>query len=393
MIALTDLPSTATTAIDGDARHEVDIGYERSPIDVLPALIFAAVAITLALITRWATDAVVDLEGDLIGALDVVSPPVQRIISGALQVFVGLLTLFFIVFPIVTRRYRLLGYVVTVHVLAAGLVLLFVWWLDRARPTLLETEILRRGGFGHDYPTSWAIGGLVGTFGVLSPFVTTRYRRAGAISLGVIVVGRLIISEHLPAEIFVAIALGATASAIVLFAYGRPGHHPTPTGHRRRAPGERRPAGAPDTGRRRRPGVGPVRRRRRRRHADLRQGARSPPALGRPAVPHVPGHPPEERRRRATVLVAPSAGRARGARGPVRPRRRGAGAPAPGGRRGRHRLDAPGLRPDRRTSRRPPRTGHGRRRPARSHLGPGGGPAPPPDRPPRPPARQPPRRR
>ncbi|MET0461186.1 MAG: flippase-like domain-containing protein [Ilumatobacteraceae bacterium] len=227
MTALADHPSTATTAIDGDARHEVDIGYERSPIDVLRAIIFALTAIVLALITRWATDVVVDLEGDLIGALDFVSPPLQRIVSGALQVFVAMLIVFFVVFPIATRRYRLLGYVLTVNALAAGLVVLFVWWLDRARPTLLDAEVLRRGGFGHDFPTSWAIGGLVGTFGILSPFVTRRYRRAGAISLGVIVVGRLLISEHLPAEIFVAIALGATGSAVVLFAYGRPSHRPT----------------------------------------------------------------------------------------------------------------------------------------------------------------------
>ena len=208
--------------------NERIVGYERSPVDLLRTIVLAVTAIVLAGFARWARDVVIDLEGDLVRLFDFLTPPAERIVSGLLQIGVAFVVVAYLVVPIVTRRYRLFGYLVVANIVAAGLALVVSWWVDRQRPAALTEQIADRGGVGYDFPTVWAMAGLVASFVVLGPFVSRRYRRAGAVTLGVIVLVRLVVSVHLPADVFGAIALGAAAGAGVLFAFGRPDLRPVP---------------------------------------------------------------------------------------------------------------------------------------------------------------------
>ena len=62
---------------------------------------------------------------------------------------------------------------------------------------------------------------------MLAPFVSVRWRRAGMASIAVLVLLRFLASAQLPADLIVALPLGAAVGAGVLLAFGRPDHRPT----------------------------------------------------------------------------------------------------------------------------------------------------------------------
>ena len=62
---------------------------------------------------------------------------------------------------------------------------------------------------------------------VLGPFVSARWRRAGAIALAILVLVRFIVGYYLPGNVVVSIPLGAAVGAGVLLAFGRPDRRPT----------------------------------------------------------------------------------------------------------------------------------------------------------------------
>ena len=72
-----------------------------------------------------------------------------------------------------------------------------------------------------------SIAALAASFVILAPFVGSRWRRAGALLLAALVVLRIVLSVELPAEIFLALAIGAASGAATLLAFGRPDQHPS----------------------------------------------------------------------------------------------------------------------------------------------------------------------
>jgi undecaprenyl-diphosphatase len=100
--------------------------------------------------------------------------------------------------------------------------------LDREDPTLLVNEIAERAGLS-DVHTSGEIGfaQFAAAFVVLGPFVSKRWRRAGAISLTVLVLLRFLVGYYLPGNVIVSIPLGAAVGAAVLLVFGRPDRRPT----------------------------------------------------------------------------------------------------------------------------------------------------------------------
>ena len=57
--------------------------------------------------------------------------------------------------------------------------------------------------------------------------MSTRWRRAGAIALAVLVLLRFIVGYYLPGNVVVSIPVGAAIGAAVLLAFGRPDRRPT----------------------------------------------------------------------------------------------------------------------------------------------------------------------
>lgn len=203
------------------------VGYRRTPRDLLRVVVYGVVALVLLALTRWASDAVLGLEDDLIRLITFLNPTTERILAGFLQVLVAVTTIVIWLTPLITKRYRLFGYIVVANIATFALAGAGVWWLDRSSPDLVNEIADRAGIDSRGFPDVWALGQLAAAFVVLSPFVTRRWRQAGVATYTLIVVLRLVTSVHLPAELFFAIAVGAMVGALVLFMFGRPDERPT----------------------------------------------------------------------------------------------------------------------------------------------------------------------
>ena len=202
--------------------------YVRSPLDVLRLVVFVTVTLTLLALAIWVDDSITGLEGDIIELFGFVTPAVVPVLHGAVELLVVVATLIVYVVPLVTKRYRLFGYIVTASWLAGVLMAGAHWLVDREVSALAANELAARAGITDDV-SSRVIGlaQLSALFITVGPFVTRRWRRAGAVTIGVIVLLRLLVSAQLPSDALLALPLGATCGTAVLLAFGRPDRHPT----------------------------------------------------------------------------------------------------------------------------------------------------------------------
>lgn len=212
----------------GDQFQEVVTAYVRSPSDVLRTLVFTCATLLLVVLGMWSRDAVLSLEIDLVQRLSSMTPTVGRILAGVLTLLVLTSVTAACVTPFVIRRYRLLGYLLVSGILAALLLQGVEWLLDPGNPDALMGEVAERGGV--DSPLT--VDGIAVTaawFVVLAPFVSRRWRRAGAVVITLITLLRLLVPITLPAVLAVALILGAGVGSGTLLMFGRPSGRPTAT--------------------------------------------------------------------------------------------------------------------------------------------------------------------
>lgn len=208
--------------------EESTLGYFRSPRDVLRLVVFAFVALVLLAITKWVEDSILGFEEDLLELASFLTPSIERVLFGALAVISGVVGLLVFAAPFATRRYRLFGYVFVSNTVVWALVALVEWWLARGDQTIVTNRIALRAGLSpSDTAASLSVAQLAASFVVLGPFVGRRWRRAGLVTLCVITVLHVVVAVHLPANVFVALPLGAAVGAAALFAFGRPDRRPT----------------------------------------------------------------------------------------------------------------------------------------------------------------------
>ena len=100
--------------------------------------------------------------------------------------------------------------------------------VDRSTPKAIVAQLTARDG-STVATTSGALVIAVWTasFIVLGPFVVSRWRRAGKIGITVLVVIRLVVSYNLPGTLNMALPIGATIGAAVLYAFARPDRRPS----------------------------------------------------------------------------------------------------------------------------------------------------------------------
>jgi len=233
------MTTTDTSALDevtpdtdrrGRGREEESThGYLRSPRDLLRMVVYLATGVLILVLTKWGQDGVLGLEEDLIQMVSFLTPSIERILAGALaliSIVVGVLTL---ALPFATRRYRLFGYMFAANFVASILIAATEWWLQHGGSPVLINELAQRAGLGTPQTaSSLSVAQLAADFVVLGPFVGRRWRQAGALTLLVVVVLRIIVAVQLPAHVFVALPFGAAIGAGVLLAFGRPDRRPTP---------------------------------------------------------------------------------------------------------------------------------------------------------------------
>jgi len=211
------------------AREESTRRYTRSPVDVLRLVVFGVLALTLIAITIWVEDAIVGVEEDLIALFGFLSSSGERVLHGALEIFVILIAVVVYLLPIINRRLRLFGYLLASSALAFVVMHGAQWLIDRETTITAVNELARRSGLTDTGSAAGSVGVAQTTafFIALAPFVTRRWRRAGAVTIALLVFLRLLVSVRLPAELFVALPVGAFCGTAVLLAFGRPDRRPT----------------------------------------------------------------------------------------------------------------------------------------------------------------------
>lgn len=214
----------------GDGSREVTIRrYVRSPQDVLRLAVFGMISLSLTAFTIWLEDSVTGLEEDIVNLFGFLSPAIERVLNGSVEIVAAMVGIAVFLVPLITRRYRLFGYIIASNMLAFSLMSGVRWLVDRETSSGVINELAERAGITADGTTSGSVGvaQLAATFIVLAPFVTRSWRRAGAVTITVILLVRLLVAPRLPAEVFLSLPVGAFCGALVLLAFGRPDRRPT----------------------------------------------------------------------------------------------------------------------------------------------------------------------
>jgi glycosyltransferase 2 family protein len=204
--------------------------YVRSPEDVLRLVVFSVVTLAVVGLTLWVEESILGFEADLLELLDVVSPAVIRVVNGATELVWAVLVIAAYLVALSTRRYRLLGYMVTASLATFAVMSGIDRLLDREGSNAVDNALLAAADA--DIGDSIANGvvrlaQLTAMFIVIRPFVSRRWRNAGIVTITVMLLFDLLVSVRLPVDLFVAIPVGAVVGTGVLLAFGRPDRRPT----------------------------------------------------------------------------------------------------------------------------------------------------------------------
>jgi undecaprenyl-diphosphatase len=214
--------------VGSGATEEVIRRYVRSPEDVLRLVVFATLALTLLALAAWVEDSIIGLERDLIELFGFVTPAIERVLHGTVEVIIVVATLLVWLVPLVTKRYRLFGYIVSASLLASVLMSAAHWFVDREVSSVAVNELAARAGITTDVGSGIVgLAQLAAIFIAVGPFVSRPWRRAGAVTMAVVVLLRLLVSSELPSDVVLALPLGAACGTAVLLAFGRPDRMPT----------------------------------------------------------------------------------------------------------------------------------------------------------------------
>ena len=150
-------------------------------------------------------------------------------LDGIAQLLWVVATLGVLVFPFALRRYRLLGYLIVANIVTSALVQAAIEFVDQEQPKRIANELAERAGVHVGSTiTATGIATLTASFLLLGPFVGSRWRRAGALLLAAFVAMRILLSVELPAEVFLALAIGAAVGVATLARVRSP--RPAPVG-------------------------------------------------------------------------------------------------------------------------------------------------------------------
>jgi len=210
------------------SRAEHTVRYTRSPQDVLRLIVFAVVGLTLVGLSIGLEDAVVGVEQDIVELFGFLSSTVERVLLGGLAIINVFVIVVVYLIPLRTKRYRLFGYIVATSFLALLVMAGAQWLVNReASPTVINELAARAGIKGDGTTESVGLAQTAAMFVVVAPFVSRRWRRAGMFTITTLFVLQILVSPRFPADVFVALPLGAMCASAVLFAFGRPDRRPT----------------------------------------------------------------------------------------------------------------------------------------------------------------------
>jgi uncharacterized protein (TIRG00374 family) len=224
---MTTAPASDRAGDDGELfdRGAEVVDYERSPLDVLRVLGFASATVVAALLTRWLPDGMDGFEENLTSLLEVPWDWVRVVADVVLVAVVLVAGLAVLVVPLVTRRFRLFGYVVAANVVATVVGGALVGWLGLGGD--VSSSASSADGLARTVSAD-VVGGiqLVAAFVTISPFVSRTWRRAGVWTVAAVIVLRLVVASGESTHVALTLLSGATFGSVVLLAFGRPSTRP-----------------------------------------------------------------------------------------------------------------------------------------------------------------------
>ena len=146
---VTELMQDASEGSDvtGTGQHEeVTRRYDRSPQDVLRVIVFAAISATLLGLTIGLEDAVIVVEADIVELFGFVSPSIERVLHGGIEIVALLIGIGIYLTPLITRRYRLFGYIMLASLTSMLLMSGAQWVVDREASVVVVNELANRAG-------------------------------------------------------------------------------------------------------------------------------------------------------------------------------------------------------------------------------------------------------
>jgi undecaprenyl-diphosphatase len=226
--AVTEVAPPRRDVTGAGASEEETRRYVRSPEDVLRLLVLVSVALVLAALTVWGEKSISGIEEDLVDIFDRVDSGAIRIAHGVAEVVSVLIGVTVYGLAIWMRRLRLVGYLalaaVTTFAVMSGIDAL----IDRTADDLRPNALLGGTELGASYVNGVVqLAQLSAMFIVLRPFVGQRWRRAGLVTIALLAVVEIVVSAHLPVDLFLALPVGAAIGTAVLLAFGRPDRRPT----------------------------------------------------------------------------------------------------------------------------------------------------------------------
>lgn len=201
------------------------VEYERSPLDVLRLVLFAVGLLVVALLNKYLREGWRGIEENLTAVIDLPWSWAELVVDILLVVALVVTGLAVLVLPLVTRRWRLFGYVLAANVATTVLIGVLVRWIEVGGSVgaseQTAQELARNASVD-------VVGGtqLVAAFVTISPFVSRKWRRTGAWTVAVLILMRLVVASGTSTHVPLVLLGGATTGTAVLLAFGRPTTRP-----------------------------------------------------------------------------------------------------------------------------------------------------------------------
>ncbi|MFV0317296.1 MAG: lysylphosphatidylglycerol synthase domain-containing protein [Microthrixaceae bacterium] len=204
------------------------VAFERSPLDVIRLLVFAISAVAVVLGTRYLRQGMDGLEENISSALSFKAPLVRITLDSLLIAATIVTSIATMVVPLVTRRWRLFGYVITANIAAGVAIAAINSWvgdLDSLKEATVGTN-----GLAIDASTDVAAATpVVAAFIALAPFVSVRWRKAGMWAVAATLILRVVVADGASTHLLMVLTVGGAIGSAVLLAYGRPATQPRPS--------------------------------------------------------------------------------------------------------------------------------------------------------------------
>jgi undecaprenyl-diphosphatase len=208
-----------------DADSEV-VSYDRSPVDLFRLVVWATAAAAVAFATRYLRTGTDGIEENLSSLLTVDSGNVRVALDVLLLAASVIASLVVLIIPLLTRRWRLFGYVFSANILASlaiAAVNLWVGDLDTGSAAASSPP----GDLGLDLSTDVAAATqMIAAFVALAPFVSSRWRRLGMWLVAVLMVLRLAVAPGTSTHALLVLTVGTAVGSGVLLLFGRPTTQP-----------------------------------------------------------------------------------------------------------------------------------------------------------------------